>query len=270
MTIHHNTGPQEPPATFYRAQTLKVNADSLTRTSYQEMVGSLSYLATMSRPDLAEAVSKLSRYLQNPSHEHVSAAFRAIAYTHQSKDLSLQFGTKTANGVESASYADASFGNLPDRKSFQGFVFFVLGSPVLWKAGKQPTVTTSTTEAELLALSHGSKELLALERLTKQIELEIPNGAMHTIRCDNAQTVGIVNKEGFRVPTRLRHIDIQQHWLREAHTNGRIKVEWIPTEEMVADGLTKALVPEKHLLFVKKLRLVPHSPENHSEPASKS
>ena len=240
-------------------------------TSCQEKVGCLSYLAMMTRPDLAETVSKLSQYLNNPSQEHQSAIFRAIAYAYQTKDYALQFGAKNDPILDTcAAFTDASFGNTPDRKSFQGYIFYVLGSPVLWRAGKQPTVATSTTEAELIALSTGTKELIALERLALQIHLKIPHNSLHTVRCDNTQTVGIVTKEGMQIPTRLRHVDIQQHWLREAHKLGKIKAVWVPTEDMVADGLTKALVPDKHFLFVKNLQLIPHSHEDHSEPASKS
>ena len=133
-------------------------------SSYQEKVGCLSYLALMTRPDIAESVSKLSQFLNNPSQEHQSIAYHTIAYAYQTKEYGLQFGPKNDPNLDNcAAFTDASFGNRPDRKSFQGFIFYVLGSPVLWKAGQQPTVTTSSTESELMALSSGTKELLALE-----------------------------------------------------------------------------------------------------------
>ena len=72
-------------------------------------------------------------------------------------------------------------------------------------------MATSTTEAELLALSVGSKELLALGRLIHQIQLKIPGDTTHTITYDNVQTVRLVRDESLKVSTRLRHVDIQQH-----------------------------------------------------------
>jgi len=127
----------------------------------------------------------------------------------------------------------------------------LFGGPVFWKSVKQPTVATSTTEAELLALSAGSKELLAVERLLHQIGLQIPGDAMHSITCDNLQTVRLVRDESPKVSTRLRHVDIQQHWLREAHQRKDIITKWVPSKDMAADGLTKPLPPQRHSVWVR-------------------
>jgi hypothetical protein len=225
----------------------------------------------MTRPGLAEGVSKLSQFLQNPSKKHQSEAFRLIAYSYHYRDHAIVFGDFDHHATDACTaYTDASFGNLPDRRSFQGHIFFVLGSPIFWRASKQPTVTTSTTEAELLSLSAANKELLALERLIHQVGLQLPSDVTHHVRCDNAQTVGIVNKNGLKINTCLRHIDIQQHWLREAQKKGRIKVSWIATQEMIADGLTKAFGSEKQEAFRKALKMVPLSSLKHMKLASKS
>ena len=111
---------------------------------------------------------------------------------------------------------------------------------------------------------------MALERLIHQIGLQLPAETTHHIQCDNAQTVGIVNKEGLKVITRLRHIDIQQHWLREAKKEGRIQVTWVSTDKMIADGFTKAFGPEKQETFRKALKMVPLSSLEHVKLASKS
>ena len=225
----------------------------------------------MTRPDLAEGVSKLSQFLQNPSKKHQSEIFRLIAHCYQYRDHALMFGDLDHQAEDACTaYTDASFGNPPDRRSFQGHIFFVLGSPVFWRASKQPTVATSTTDAELLSLSARSKGLLALERLIHQVGLQLPSEVTHHVRCDNAQTVGIVNKNGLKINTNLRHVDIQQHWLREAQKEKKIKVSWISTEEMIADGLTKAFGSEKQETFRKALKMVPLSSLTHMKLASKS
>ena len=56
--------------------------------------------------------------------------------------------------------SDAAFADNPDRKSSFGYLFKLFGGPIAWKATKQATVTTSSTEAELLAISTASKEVL--------------------------------------------------------------------------------------------------------------
>ena len=59
-----------------------------------------------------------------------------------------------------------------------------------------------------------------------------------------------------KLVTKLKHIDIHQHWLRQETAKGTVKIDWISTSEMLADGLTKALSPQKHSIFVKQLNLV--------------
>ncbi|KAJ5314874.1 hypothetical protein N7476_005181 [Penicillium atrosanguineum] len=54
--------------------------------------------------------------------------------------------------------SDISYGDHKDRKSSAGYICQVYGGPVDWKATKQRTVTTSTTEAKLLGLSDTVEE----------------------------------------------------------------------------------------------------------------
>ena len=103
--------------------------------------------------------------------------------------------------------SDASFGDDPDdRKSSQGYLIKLFGGSVAWKASKQATVTTSTTEAELLALEHTVKEGFAMERLFRDIQLELNSGLK--FHCDNTQTIRLVVEDNARLKTRLRHVDI--------------------------------------------------------------
>lgn len=113
-------------------------------------------------------------------------------------------------------------------------------------------MTTSTTEAELLALTEAAKQIIWWHRFFKDICFE---GASTTINCDNRQTVRIMvhNKA---IQTRLRHVDIRNHWLRQEQQNGRIKIQWTPTDSMPVDRLTKALPSNLHSRFVQYLGLV--------------
>jgi hypothetical protein len=56
--------------------------------------------------------------------------------------------------------------------------------------------------------------------------------------------------------TKLKHVDIHRHWLRELVQDGGIKISWIPTAQMPADGLTKALPRQRHEAFIQQLELV--------------
>jgi hypothetical protein len=102
-----------------------------------------------------------------------------------------------------ASYAD----DIDTRRSSQGYVMSLFGGPVIWRAARQSTVTTSTTEAKLLAVEHTAKETLALQRFFKDIKLDL--GELWTIFCDNQQTIRLIVGENERITTKLRHVDIQ-------------------------------------------------------------
>ena len=126
---------------------------------------------------------------------------------------------------------------------------------IMWKASKQDTVTTSTTEAELLALSQVAKEALFTSRLLNELQVKLADQTI-TIKCDNRQTIQLVTTETAQLNTKLRHVDIHNHWLRREVAQGRIRVTYTQSSEMIADGLTKALPGNKWSKFLDQLGLV--------------
>ena len=110
-----------------------------------------------------------------------------------------------------------------DRKSSQGYVMMLFGGLISWRANKQDTVTTSSTEAELLALSQTAREALFIGRLFHALTLELDEPM--SVQCDNMQTIRLVCEESMKLQTKLRHVDIHNHWLRQEHAAGRIKIQ---------------------------------------------
>ena len=208
---------------------------------FQRKISLLLFAAVTTRPDIAFATSRLARFLSNPGPDHQDAADRVLLYLQSTQQLALQLGGDA--GLQIAS--DASFAdNTLDRKSSQGYAIKLFGGLIAWKANKQDTVTTSTTEAELLALSQVAKEALFVSRLLRELQIELDTRAV-TIQCDNKQTIRLVNEEISRLHTKLRHVDIHNHWIRQEVTEGRIRVEYVQLADMIADGLTKALLGNK-------------------------
>ena len=91
--------------------------------------------------------------------------------------------------------------NSLDRKSSQGFAIKLFGRLVAWRANKQDMVTTSSTEAELLALSQTTKEAIYMSRLLIALRLEIDKPL--TIECDNRQTIRLLVEQSARLQTKL-------------------------------------------------------------------
>jgi hypothetical protein len=204
---------------------------------YQRKIGSLLYAAVITRPDVEFAVSRLARFNNNPGPQHHDAADQVFRDLKTFRSLALEYGNVDDFLVASdSSFAD----NTLDRKSSQGFVMQLFGGTIAWRASKKDTVTTSATEAELLALSQAAKEALFVKRLIKSLRVSLDT-EVTTIQCDNTQTIRLVNSELVRLQTKLRHVDIHNHWLRQEVKKGAITVEFVPSEEMIADGLTKAL-----------------------------
>ncbi|KAJ6061516.1 uncharacterized protein N7446_005636 [Penicillium canescens] len=185
--------------------------------------------------------------------KHHRAVDRAITYLYTTRFLAIEYNAEVdMDSVQLAS--DASYGDHADRKSSAGYICQVYGGPVDWKATKQRTVTTSTTEAELLGLSEAGKHLQWWRRLLGRVGFEASH--VLTIECDNERAIGLITADDASFDTKLRHVDIHHLWLRQEVKAGRVAVRWVPTAKMVADGLTKLLSRQKHASFVKLLRMV--------------
>jgi hypothetical protein len=222
-----------------------------TVNRYQKKIGSLLYAAVTTRVDIAFATSRLARFMTNPGPQDHAAADRVLLYLKKHRNLGLQFGGKDDFLVASdASFADNSF----DRKSSQAYIMQLFGGTIGWRANKQDTVTTSTTEAELLALSQAAKEGQYISWLLHELNIRLDDHRIH-LQCDNTQTIRLVTDDIARLQTRLRHVDIHNHWLRQEVSRQQIMVEYTPSGQMIADGLTKALPRETFEQFVRHIGL---------------
>ena len=248
------TGPS--PRTPLLMDQLVEYEDTATKAqiyAYQQRIGSLTFAATTTRPDIAFATAKLAQFLINPSPIHLTAANRLLAYLHHTKTLAIEFSKSKIDPIFLSS-TDAAFADdQKTRKSSFGYLIQLYGGPIDWKASKQATVTTSSTEAELLALSETARQTLWWKRFFASINFDTQQQLV--IHCDNKQTLGLMQTETPRLSTRLRHIDVHSCWLRQEIQEKRVTASWIPTADMPADGLTKALPIQQHQNFIKLLNM---------------
>jgi hypothetical protein len=206
----------------------------------------------MTRPDITFAVSKLAKFLSNPSPAHEHAADRLIAYLYQTRHLAIEYGCANTAILRAS---DALFADDPiTRYSSEGYIFKLFGGPIDWKATRQRSVIKSSTEAELVALSHAASESMRWQRLFTSIQLDLDEP--HMLECDNVQTIRILTTRGPQLQTKLKHIDVHHLWLRQQVQRKDINIKWTPTASMIADGFTKALDHQKHEKFVEQLGLV--------------
>jgi hypothetical protein len=208
----------------------------LDKLPYRSLVGCLLYLAISTRPDISYSVQQLSQYLDSYSFEHWNAAIRIVRYLKGTRDLRLHLGGDSP--ITLRAYSDSDWANCIDtRRSVGGYVCSLGSGAVSWTARKQKVVATSSCEAEYIAAFETAKECIWLRTLLNSINHRQPN---HTIiSCDNTATKTL--SEDPLLHSRVKHVDIKYHFLRERVQSGDLRLTYINTRENVADMFTKAL-----------------------------
>ena len=133
---------------------------------YQEIVGSLIYIMTCTRPDLSFVVTKLPQYMSNPTSAHLNIAKNVLKYLKGTIDYSLKF-SKSDTEMRLFGYCDSDWGSSEERKSISGFCFHMNdnGPLVSWKIKKQNIVALSSCEAEYVAMTVAVQEAKFLRQL---------------------------------------------------------------------------------------------------------
>ena len=225
---------------------------ALDQQSYQSLVGSLMYLTTCTRPDIAYAVGMLARYSSKPNQSHWVAAKRVLRYLKGT----INFGLMYSDDSCVLGYSDADWaGDVDDRKSTSGYMFRIAGGPVSWRSRKQDTVALSTAEAEYVALSSAAQECVWMRRLVA--ELGNPPGGPTIILEDNQSSIAMAKNPQFH--GRAKHIDIKHHFVREQVSAGSIELKYCPTHEMLADVLTKGLPQQQFSLLREMAGILPRT-----------
>jgi hypothetical protein len=155
------------------------------------------------------------------------------------REMGLEFG----GGSGLVGYADSDYANNPDnRRSTTGYAFLLNGGAISWASKLQPTVAASTTEAEYMAAAAAVKEALWLRKVLPDLGVQL---STVSIKGDNTAALKLLTNP--IASDRSKHIDVMHHFARERALSGEVCFSYIPTQLMVADSLTKALVPVKFL-----------------------
>jgi len=132
---------------------------------YAELVGSLLYLSTTTRPDIAFAVGVLSRFMACPEEDHMRVAKGVLRYLRGKTRLGVVYsGSEPLQGFVDADWAG--------RRSTTGYVFTCNGGAIAWASKRQSTVATSTAEAEYVAAAMATKEALWLRKLLSALGVD--------------------------------------------------------------------------------------------------
>jgi hypothetical protein len=225
------------------------NAIFNDNTKYRSAIGILNYIARCTRPDIYYIVNKLSQKNEEPTQHDWNSVKRVFQYLKSTINKKLTYiNNDNDNDNKIIGYADASYAEEKDRKSITGFCFKRFGGVITWRTKKQNLVTKSSTEAEYVAISTASDEVLWLQKLVKDIH---DNNYPILIREDNQSCIKLI--KNFTHSDRSKHIDVRYHSIRERLQSNQIEIEYCPTTEMTADVLTKALPAILHCKHTRNL-----------------
>ena len=214
-------------------QTIE-ETEYMTRVPFRSIVGSLLHLMTNTRPDIAYAVIRVCQHCANPGPEHWKADKRILRYLKGTSNVGIQM---QGDPNKIVAFADSDWaGDVDDRKSTSGYLVKIGGTPIIWGSKKQTSVTRSSFAAESVALTSAIDEIQWLCAFLKNLGYKptyVP------VAVDNQSLIATMN--GNKSPTRLKHIDLRFHWLKEQMEKGDFKIEYCPTDKTTADIFTKAL-----------------------------
>ncbi|GJZ57733.1 zinc finger, CCHC-type containing protein [Tanacetum coccineum] len=138
------------------------------------------------------------------------------------------------------SYTDASWiSNTEDNSSTSDWVFLLGGGAISWASKKQTCITGSTMESEFVALAAAGKEAEWLKNLLLEIPLRVKLIAHISIRCDSAATLAKAYSQMYN--GKSRHLGVRHSMIRELITNGVISIEFVRSQQNLADHLMKGL-----------------------------
>jgi len=183
------------------------------------------------------SVGFISRFMEAPTEEHLSAVKRILRYIAGSTRLGCKFGR--SNGAPRlVGYSDSDLGgDVDSRKSTSGTLFFLGSSPITWQSQKQKIVALSSCESEYVAAATAACQGVWLSRLLAEFRLEEAERVV--LKVDNKSAISLAKNPVFH--ERSKHIELKYHFIRDCVERKKIELEFVATERQLADILTKPL-----------------------------
>ncbi len=204
---------------------------------YCTLVGKVMYLATTTRPDIAFAVRELAKFMSNYGQQHWIAAKHLLRYLSGTRSLGITLGNIDQPYPLFRAFTDSDWASGEGRRSVSGYVMLMGDSPVAWSSKQQAVVALSSCEAEYLACTHAACQIIWMRQLLE--ELGFPQRDATLLFCDNNGTIACTHDPHGH--TRMKHIDIRAHFIRDCVNNRTIDVVRVDGKENIADIMTKAL-----------------------------
>ena len=175
----------------------------MDKVPYLGAVGSLMYLATCTRPDIAYAVSVLARFNASPGKAHWQAVKHLFRYLKGTLDLKLTYGPSDDKELF-VTYSDADYAGDDDTMRSTGAYVLKMGTGAVdWSSKLQTVVAQSTTEAEYVAAVQAGRDIAWMRNLLLELGYDLSNSPS-TLFMDNNSAIAVAKNPEHH--GRLKHI----------------------------------------------------------------
>jgi hypothetical protein len=214
------------------------------------------YAMLLTRPDTAFSIQWLCRHLAAPQKAHLLAAKGLLKYLKGTSEYAITYWPGPNYNAKSPlsliGYADSDYaGDKDSSKSTYGYLVTLYEGPIAWKSKRAPTIALSTVEAESDATLEALRELQWLSNLF--IEVNYPVERPITLYNDNQGAISKAYNPNQH--SRTKHTLLKHRYIQQEVGKGLIRLTYLPTNQMAADGLTKPLPAPKHREFLRLLGL---------------
>ena len=231
------------------------------QSRYRSGVGMLLFLVKHSRPDISNAVRELSKCMGKANEEAYREMLRVLKYVIETSNYGLRLNAREdKREVTIETFVDAEWaGDEETRLSVSGYVMFLNGSLINWRSRAQQSVTLSSCESEYVSLAEAVRDLKYCRMMCEGVGLIVKLPMI--VRIDNVGAK--FTAETANATRRSRHIDVKYHFVREEVANGTIILEFVKSEQNVADIFTKNV--NKLVMDLHKGKLVSRKPEKQKD-----
>jgi hypothetical protein len=237
-----NTSCSDPAADHLfviRPDVPKINLDK--KELFHTGVAKCLYIAKRTRPDILLPISFLTTRVLAPDEDDWNKLHRVLKYLHKTRELGI--GLECDEKMNTHAYIDASYGTHADYKSHSGMIISLGKGPIDVASTKQKINTKSSSEAELVALSDKSSHVLWHRNFLIAQGYDTQASKIYQ---DNQSTITLASN-GTPSSDRSRHVSIRFFWMKDKIKNGEIEIIYKPTDDMIADILTKPLHGRKFI-----------------------
>ncbi len=241
----------------------------INQHEYQQVIESLMYAAIYTQLDIIFALNQLSQYLNNSAKHHEHILKKLMQYVCFIIDLNIMY--EVSESMKLVEYFDSNYvSDKLDCKSILIYIYMLDKESVFWMSWKQKFVVTSIIKTEYMILSICIKKNLWINQVLKNMNLtrylSISYSCINILEKITHQSVSLTqlkedNQATFmliknaHIHEWLKHIDIAYHHIWNLHKKNQISVNFVSSQDMIADELIKSLSWQNFKKFIEQLKL---------------